>query len=117
MPTADPYVRVYVIYKEKQVFKWESTVKRNTLQTVYNESFSYKLTEEMSMAMSDVALSFRVLDYDRFSRHDTMGVVDIGRNASSKLGKKHWTEIMLSPRQRISFWHSIQPAPPAQKHT
>ena len=109
----DPYVRVYVTYKDNKVFKWKSSVKHNTLHPVYNESFSYKLTEEMNV--DDISLSFYIVNLDRFSWNDIIGVSTIGLSVNSKVGKKHWTELMQFPCQRISYWHSIQLATAAQK--
>ena len=113
--TSDPYVKVVVTFRDATVFKWKSTVKHNTLAPVYNESFNCKVTEEMSQAMDYIAVSFYIVDFDYVLRNDTMGVVNIGKNVQSKLGRKHWTQVLQSPRQGISFWHSIQLATSAQK--
>ena len=110
MSPADPYVKVCIMYNDNyRLFKWKSSVKHKTLHAVYEESFSYKLEEEMNMDIDSISLLFYVVNHGHFW-DDVIGVVDIGRNASSKLGEKHWTRVMQSSRQRISFWHSIQPA-------
>ena len=67
------------------------------------------------MAMDSVTVSFYVIDYDYLLRNDIMGVVTIGNNVESKRGRRHWNEVLQSPRQPISFWHAIQLASTAHK--
>ena len=49
------------------------------------------------------------MDYDRFSRNDHVGIVDMGYEVSNDGGRKHWHEIIDSPREAISHWHPILP--------
>ena len=111
MFNADPYVKVVVTYKNKSIYEWKSTMKHKTLSPVYNESFSFEIDDhEMRVAMDTgtVAISCYIVDYDKFSQDDTMGVVNIGKDVQSKLGRRHWNEMLGSPCQWISFWHPIQ---------
>ena len=103
--------QVIIAYKDKRVFTWKSSVKRNTTSPVYNESFSYEVATEMRMVVDieDVMVSFYVIDCD------SMGVVTIGKNASSELGRQHWNEILQSPELLISLWHPIQTATASQR--
>ena len=112
----DPYVKVLITFDNRVVFKWKSSIKHRTLAPVYNESFSYVLTEEMNAELDKVTLAFYVNDFHHLSRNESMGVVTIGENAECKLGRKHWAEVMQSTSQHISFWHPIQLATTAQKH-
>lgn len=111
----DPYVKVVITYNDVIVHKWKTTVKHKTLAPVYNESFNCKVTEEMSNEMDKLIISFYVIDHDYVLRNDTMGVVNIGKNVDTKLGRRHWHQVLQSPRQGISFWHPIQLATNAQK--
>ena len=90
------------------MYKWKSSVKRNTLAPVYNESFSYEVTEDVKATMDtdNIMISFYVSDYDVLSQNTT--AVHIGKHAKSELGRRHWSEVLKSPCQRISFWHPIQ---------
>lgn len=107
---ADPYVKVIATYKDKSVHEWKSSVKHKTLAPVYNESFSFEIEDAMRVAMDtgSIALSCYIVDFDYFSQDDTMGVVSIGKDVESELGRRHWTEMLQSPCHRISFWHPIQ---------
>lgn len=111
----DPYVKVVITYNDVIVYKWKTTVKYKNLAPVYNESFNCKVTEEMSDEMDKLVISFYVIDHDYVLRNDTMGVVNIGKNVDTKLGRRHWHQVLQSPRQGISFWHPIQLATNAQK--
>ena len=92
-------------------------MKHRTLNPVYNESFSYEVTNDMRMTMDveGVTISFGVVDHDLLMPNDKMGYVSVGKHASTKLGREHWNEVLKSPRHRISFWHPIQLATAAQK--
>ena len=100
-----------ITVKKKRIFDWKTSVKRKTLAPEYNESFSYKVTDDMRMGidMENVMITFNVYDHDRLKPNDKMGYVSIGRHASTRLGKQHWDEVLKSPQQQISYWHPIQP--------
>ena len=54
-------------------------------------------------------LQIVVMDYDRFSRNDHVGIVDLGCDVSNDSGRNHWEEIINSPKEPISHWHPILP--------
>ena len=91
----DPYVKVIIMYKDKRIFKWKSSVKRNASSPVYNESFNYEVAEDMKMVVDivNVMISFCIID------HYSMGIISVGKNASSKLGKQHWNQVLQYPSQ------------------
>ena len=104
----DPYVKVVIAYNDVIVYKWKTTVKYKNLAPVYNESFNCKVTEEMSNQMDKLIISFYVIDHDYVLQNDTMGVVKIGKNVDTKLGREHWNQVLCSLEQKIRFWHPIQ---------
>ena len=95
------------MYKGKRKKKWKSTVKRNTLAPVFNEPFQFEISKEMSM--SDIHMEVLLMDYDRFSRNDVIGIILIGENIGHTTGRKHWIDMLQSPRQSVSHWHSVMP--------
>lgn len=103
---ADPYVKVYLIYKGKRLSKWKTKVKKNTLVPVFNESFEFLIP---GLNLRDLMVQVVVMDYDRFSRNDHVGIVDFGCDVSNDGGRNHWQEIVDSPREAISHWHAILP--------
>lgn len=80
--TSDPYVKVYILPDKKK--KFETKVYRKTLNPVFNETFVFK-----NLAYGEIGgktLVFAVYDFDRFSRHDQIGEVQIPLNTVD-LGK------------------------------
>jgi len=80
--TSDPYVKVYVLPDKKK--KFETKVYRKTLNPIFNETFIFK-----NLAYGEIGgktLVFAVYDFDRFSRHDQIGEVQIPLNTVD-LGK------------------------------
>ena len=102
--SSDPYVKVYLIYNGKRLGKWKTKVKKNTLVPVFNESFQFLVP---GLNMKNLMLQVVVMDYDRFSRNDHVGIVDLGSDVSNESGQNHWEEIINNPREAISHWHSI----------
>ena len=80
-------------------------MKKNTLVPVFNESFVFDVA---MMDLSDIRLDILVMDYDRFTANDLMGVVIIGESSPSESGRSHWDEMMASPKHRMSRWHSLR---------
>ena len=42
--TSDPYVKIYLLPREKHLKKQETKVHRKTLDPVFNETFKYEVT-------------------------------------------------------------------------
>ena len=105
--STDPYVKVYILHKDKKHDKWKSTVKRNTLLPIFNEPFQFDIS---NLNVLDLSLEFVVMDYDRFSKDDVVGQVLVGPNAKDEMGQTHWEELISNPNQPISRWHAIYPA-------
>ena len=97
------------MFKGKRHFKWKTSVKKNTLLPVFNEAFQFDIA---GMDLRDITLEVLVMDYDRFSRNDLMGVISIGENVAHLSGRNHWLAMQSSPNQAISNWHSLQPPTP-----
>ena len=103
--STDPYVKVYLVYQGKQIAKWKTSVKRNTLIAVFNEPFQFDLEKK---DINSVGLEVAVMDYDRFGRNDYIGTVQFGASVDHYSGWSHWTDVISTPKQRISRWHSIK---------
>ena len=50
-----------------------------------------------------------MMDYDRFSRNDVVGVVYIGDQITHDTGRQHWEQILTQPNTSISGWHTVLP--------
>ncbi len=105
-------MKIYLVHRGKRITKWKTSIKKNTLFPVFNESFVF----DVSMRdLSEISLEVVVMDYDRFSANDLVGVIIIGENSPHKSGRSHWNEIIASPKHRVSHWHSIRSPEPGFK--
>ena len=68
--TSDPYVKVYLLPDRKN--KHQTKVHRKTLNPIFDEQFMFPLAYT---ELHSRTLQFSVYDFDRFSRHDLIGVV------------------------------------------
>lgn len=59
----DPYVKVSLMCEGKRIKKRKTSVKKNTLNPVYNEALVFDVPQEN---VDDVYLVVKVIDYDRW---------------------------------------------------
>ena len=59
---SDPYVKIYLICGNKRIRKKRTSVKRRTLNPVYNEALTFDVP---STNVEEVSLIVKVIDYDR----------------------------------------------------
>jgi len=71
--TSDPYVKTYLMPDKKK--KFETKVHRKTLNPVFNESFVFKNVPFADLGSK--TLVFAIYDFDRFSKHDQIGKVEV----------------------------------------
>ncbi len=103
---ADPYLKVYLVHKGVRQAKWVTSVKRHTLSPVFNESFQFDVSQNY---IQDLCLEFVMMEHERFSRNDPVGVFFIGEHTVMESGRLHWNETVSSPQAAISRWHSVLP--------
>uniref|UniRef100_UPI00398EDAA9 synaptotagmin-11-like n=1 Tax=Pristiophorus japonicus TaxID=55135 RepID=UPI00398EDAA9 len=101
---SDPYVKVNVFYGQKRVAKKKTHVKKCTLNPVFNESFVFDVGAEL---LSDVSVEFLVVDFDRTTKNEVVGMAVLGAAGPSPSGVEHWREICESPRRQVAKWHSL----------
>uniref|UniRef100_A0A3B3D4Y4 Synaptotagmin n=1 Tax=Oryzias melastigma TaxID=30732 RepID=A0A3B3D4Y4_ORYME len=95
---SDPYVKIHLMQNGKRLKKKKTTIKKNTLNPYYNESFSFE----------KVQVGVTVLDYDKIGKNDAIGKVLLGSN-SSGTEQRHWSDMLANPRRPIAQWHSLKP--------
>ena len=74
--TSDPYVKIYLLPDRKH--KYQTKVHRKTLNPIFNETFLFHVRANDNCPGSELygkMIQFSVYDFDRFSRHDLIGVV------------------------------------------
>ncbi|KAF4797547.1 synaptotagmin 7 [Turdus rufiventris] len=68
--TSDPYVKVWLMYKDKRVEKKKTVVMKRCLNPVFNESFAFDIPTER---LRETTIVITVMDKDRLSRNDVIG--------------------------------------------
>ncbi|CAM9725290.1 unnamed protein product [Lampetra fluviatilis] len=102
--TSDPYVKVWLMNKEKKVEKKKTEVKKRCLNPVFNETFVFDIPTEK---LRETTIVVTVMDKDRLSRNDVIGKIYL----SWKSGPgevKHWKDMIAKPRQPVAQWHQLK---------
>ncbi|XP_053545241.1 synaptotagmin-7-like [Bombina bombina] len=102
--TSDPYVKVWLMCKDKRVEKKKTVVMKRCLNPVFNESFIFDIPTEK---LRDTTIIITVMDKDRLSRNDVIGKIYL----SWKSGPgevKHWKDMISHPRTAVAQWHQLK---------
>ncbi|KAI4888836.1 hypothetical protein NFI96_023946 [Prochilodus magdalenae] len=102
---SDPYVKIHLMQNGKRLKKKKTTIKKNTLNPYYNESFSFEVPFEQ---IQKVQIVITVLDYDKIGKNDAIGKVFVGLN-STGTELRHWSDMLANPRRPIAQWHVLKP--------
>ncbi|RXM97213.1 Synaptotagmin-1 [Acipenser ruthenus] len=102
---SDPYVKIHLMQNGKRLKKKKTTIKKNTLNPYYNESFSFEVPFEQ---IQKVQVVVTVLDYDKIGKNDAIGKIFVGFN-SSGTELRHWSDMLANPRRPIAQWHVLKP--------
>ncbi|KAE8296349.1 Synaptotagmin-1 Synaptotagmin I [Larimichthys crocea] len=101
---SDPYVKIHLMQNGKRLKKKKTTIKKNTLNPYYNESFSFEVPCEQ---IEKVQVAVTVLDYDKIGKNDAIGKVLLGCN-STGTEQCHWSDMLANPRRPIAQWHNLK---------
>ncbi|KAF2359441.1 C2 domain [Trinorchestia longiramus] len=107
---SDPYVKIYLLYNGQRVAKKKTHVKKRTVNPVFNESFVFDLPSGAE-DLSNVSLEFLLLDWDRVTKNEVIGRLELGGPRCVGSAKHHWAEVITSPRRQIAEWHKLREAP------
>ncbi|XP_019360394.1 PREDICTED: synaptotagmin-7 isoform X5 [Gavialis gangeticus] len=102
--TSDPYVKVWLMHKDKRVEKKKTVVMKRCLNPVFNESFIFDIPTER---LRETTIVITVMDKDKLSRNDVIGKIYL----SWKSGPgevKHWKDMIAHPRQAVAQWHQLK---------
>ncbi|XP_017551616.1 synaptotagmin Vb [Pygocentrus nattereri] len=102
---SDPFVKIVLQHNGKRLKKKKTTVKKNTLNPYFNESFSFEIPFEQ---IQKVQLLITVYDYDKLGSNDPIGKSFIGYGATG-VGLRHWSDMLANPRRPVAQWHTLQP--------
>nr|CAD7258965.1 unnamed protein product [Timema shepardi] len=104
---ADPYVKMYLLYNSQRIAKKKTHVKKRTLNPVFNESFVFDIPAGAE-GLDNVSLEFLLLDWDRVTKNEVIGRLELGSSKSTGSALHHWNEVCNSPRRQIAEWHKLR---------
>ncbi|XP_039968173.1 synaptotagmin-4 [Bactrocera tryoni] len=106
---ADPYVKIYLLYNGQRIAKKKTHVKKRTLSPVFNESFAFDIpaAEGIGATLDGVSLELMLLDWDRVTKNEVIGRLELGGPNSGGTALNHWNEVCNSPRRQIAEWHKL----------
>ncbi|KAL1247130.1 hypothetical protein QQF64_022506, partial [Cirrhinus molitorella] len=102
--TSDPYVKVWLMHKDKRVEKKKTVTIKRCLNPVFNESFPFDVPAHV---LRETTIIITVMDKDRLSRNDVIGKIYL----SWKSGPgevKHWKDMLSRPRTNVAQWHALK---------
>ncbi|XP_026175853.1 synaptotagmin-7b isoform X2 [Mastacembelus armatus] len=102
--TSDPYVKVWLMHKDKRVEKKKTVVMKRCLNPVFNESFPFDVPAHV---LRETTIIITVMDKDRLSRNDVIGKIYLSWK-SGPAEVKHWKDMMGHPRTAVAQWHSLK---------
>lgn len=105
---ADPYVKIYLLYNGQRIAKKKTHVKKRTLSPVFNESFVFDIPANGEGSLEQVSLEFLLLDWDRVTKNEVIGRLDLGGSKCTGSALHHWNEVCNSPRRQIADWHKLR---------
>jgi len=104
---SDPYVKIYLLYNDQRIAKKKTHVKKRTLNPVFNESFVFELPH-LEEGLKNISLEFALLDWDRVTKNEVIGKLDLGGEKCTGTALHHWNEVISSPRRQIAEWHKLR---------
>ncbi|XP_013792108.1 synaptotagmin-4-like [Limulus polyphemus] len=101
---SDPYVKLYLLYKNQRIAKKKTHVKKRTVNPVFNESFVFNVPND---GLECIGLEFFVLDWDCVTKNEVVGRLVLGSRVGGA-AQHHWHEVSNSPRRQIAEWHKLR---------
>jgi Ca2+-dependent lipid-binding protein len=97
-------VKIYLLYNGQRIAKKKTHVKKRTLNPVFNESFLFDVP--YNEGLHNISLEFLVLDWDRMTKNEVMGRLEVGVKCGGQEAS-HWNEVINCPRKQIAEWHKL----------
>ncbi|XP_014665048.1 PREDICTED: synaptotagmin-6-like [Priapulus caudatus] len=107
--SSDPYVKVVLVCQGKRIKKKKTTVKKSTLNPVYNEALVFDIPAEN---IDECGVLVQVKDYDKVGSNEIVGYSGSGMTCLGQ-GRDHWLEMLDSPRKPIAHWYQLLEHQPA----
>ncbi|XP_058501587.1 rabphilin-3A-like isoform X1 [Solea solea] len=102
--TSDPYVKVWLMHKDKRVEKKKTVTMKCCLNPIFNESFPFDVPAHV---LRETTIIITVMDKDRLSRNDVIGKIYLSWK-SGPAEVKHWKDMLARPRTNVAQWHALK---------
>merc|ERR1712117_668241 len=103
---SDPYVKIYLHYQNTRSAKKKTHIKKRSLNPVFNESFIFDLPSKDG-SLEEVTLEVIMCDWDRITKNEVIGKLQLGGEGCEGSCLTHWEEIQKNPRRPIAHWHTL----------
>uniref|UniRef100_A0A8C4NAM9 Synaptotagmin 5 n=1 Tax=Eptatretus burgeri TaxID=7764 RepID=A0A8C4NAM9_EPTBU len=101
---SDPYVKLQLVQNRRKLKKKKTTVKMNTLNPYFNETFSFDIPFDQ---IQNTQIIFSIYDANKVKKNEAIGSVVVGCNASAN-GIRHWSDMLANPRRPVVQWHALE---------
>ena len=101
----DPFVKITWLVSGKPIKTKKTSCKKNNIDPVFNESFSFNVTPEQ---LETTSIAITVWDYNSKSRDDFVGRIVLGVFATGPHEITHWNRMLRSLRTPVAQWHSLR---------
>ncbi|KAL3881960.1 hypothetical protein ACJMK2_028342, partial [Sinanodonta woodiana] len=98
-----PYVRITLIVEGKKVKRKKTTVKKGTLNPVWNEALSFNIPADL---LPKVVLECHLIDNNLIRQGDFIGSCGIGPEREGNEGR-HWNDMMQNQRKSMAMWQRL----------
>lgn len=98
-------MKITLTHGQKVLKTKKTSVKKNTIDPVFNESLSFNLTPDQ-LEMCSIVIT--VWDYNSKSRDDFVGRIVLGKQASGHYEVTHWNRMLQCQRSPVAQWHTLR---------
>lgn len=102
---SDPFVKVQLVTGLKLMKTKKTSCMRGTIDPCYNESFSFRVSQE---DLCEVSLVLTVFGHNVKSSNDFVGRIVIGQFSTGPQETMHWRRLLCSQRTPVEQWHSLR---------
>ncbi|XP_071946277.1 synaptotagmin-17-like [Antedon mediterranea] len=102
---SDPFVKIQLILMDKIIKTKKTSVKKNTIDPVFNESFHFNV---LPSSLDKIVFVLSVLDYNCKSRDAVTGQINLGKYSSGLSENTHWLRMIESQRSPVAQWHALK---------
>lgn len=100
----DPFARVSLLHDGKKIKRKKTSVRKNTVNPVWNEALVFQVRADM---LPKVSLEVMVMDYDLIGHSELIGRCILGRDLPGSEGS-HWNDMMQNFRKAVAMWHTLR---------